>query len=232
MSRRNTTRTIFAALVCAGAVALGSVAANAATSTIILGAAKVAEASCPDNCLVEADVTGVQTSIGNIRNPFMVPADGNLVAWSIKLGKPKKPDRRAFNKEFGPATARLAVLRRVGTSNPPRYKLLRQSPVEDLGPFFGSTTTFSLTTPLPVKKDNIVALTIPSWAPALAVAQSNSTKWLASRRPTRKRGGCTDDEGRANVDAGAPQVKKGRQQPYGCSYQGARLLYSATFVSD
>ena len=232
MGRRNTARTLLAALICAGTVALGSVAAHAAGSTVILGAAKVAQASCPTDCLVEADVTGFQTSIGSIRNPFVVPADGNLVAWSLKLGKPKKPDRRAFNKEFGTPTARLAVLRRVGTSTPPRYKLLRQSPAENLGPFFGTTTTFSLTRPLPVKKDNVVALTIPSWAPALAVSQGNATKWQASRRPTGKRGGCTDDEGRANVDAGAPQVNKGRQQPYGCSYEGARLLYSASFVSD
>ena len=28
------------------------------------------------------------------------------------------------------------------------------------------------------------------------------------------------------------QVKKGSQRPYGCSYSGARLLYSAQFVSD
>ena len=55
---------------------------------------------------------------------------------------------------------------------------------------------------------------------------------MASRRPTKKRGGCTDDEGRANVDAGAPQAKKGTQRPYGCTYNSARLLYSATFVPD
>lgn len=233
MIRRTATRTIAAALVCAGAVALGSASAGAAPATIILGAAKPAAASCPTDCLVEAEVTGFQTSIGSIRNPFVVPEDGELVAWSVKLGKPKKPDRRAFNKEFGPSSARLAVLKQVpGKSNPPRYKLLRQSPLEDLGPFFGSTTTFSLTAPLSVKKDNVVAMTIPSWAPALAVSQGNASKWLSSRRATRKRGGCTDDEGRANLEAGDPQVKKGSQRPYGCRYQSARLLYSSTFVSD
>jgi hypothetical protein len=193
----------------------------------------VANASCPANCLVEADVTGIQTSIGKIGNPFVVPQDGNLIAWSIKLGKPKKPDRRAFNREFGTPTARIAVLKPVtGKGGTPRYKLLRQSPVENLGPFFAKTTTFQLTTPLPVKANQVVGLTIPSWAPALAVSQGGSSRWLASRRPTAKRGRCTDDEGRANVDAGAPQVKKGHQQPYGCTYQNARLLYSATFVSS
>ena len=123
------------------------------------------------------------------------------------------------------------MLKKVpGTSNPVRYKLLRQSAVEDLGPFFGSTTTFTLDSPLPVSAGQVVALTIRSWAPAFAVGLGRSTKWMASRRPTGKRGGCTDDEGRANVDAGAAHVKKGTQRPYGCTYNSARLLYSATFV--
>jgi hypothetical protein len=227
-------RPISIALVAAvaAAVALGASLASAAP-TEILGAAKPVKASCPQDCLVEARVTGFQTSIGNDRNPFVVPEAGDIVAWSIKLGKPVKQDRRAFNDEFGPARARLAILRRVkGESNPRRYKLLRQSPVEDLGPFFGSTTTFSLTKPLPVRRNDVVALTIPSWAPAFAVGQGMATEWMASRRPTEKRGGCTTEGGFANVDAGSPQQKKGSQRPYGCTYDGARLLYSATFVAE
>ena len=178
-------------------------------------------------------MTGFQTSIGKTNNPFVAPADGQIVSWSIKLGKPKKADVKAFNKEFGPPQARLSILKPVaGTSNPTRYKLLRQSPAQPLGKILGRISTFNLTTPLAVKADQVVALTIPTWAPAFAVGQSSSTRWMASRRATRKRGGCTDDEGRANVDAGAPQVKKGKQQPYGCTYNSARLLYTATFVAD
>ncbi|MDP9189334.1 MAG: hypothetical protein M3O25_08810, partial [Actinomycetota bacterium] len=199
----------------------------------VLGAAAPANASCPINCLVEARVTGFQTSIGKTKNPFMAPADGQIVSWSIKLGKPKKADVRSFNDKFGTPQARLAVLKPVpGTSNPTRYKLLRQSPAQPLGKILGQISTFNLASPLPVLAGQVVALTIPTWAPAFAVGQGGSTRWMASRRATRKRGGCTDDEGRANVDAGAPQVKKGKQQPYGCAYNSARLLYTATFVAD
>jgi hypothetical protein len=225
-----------AALVVCGSIAasLGSAgAAGPRATTQILGAAAPVDASCPDDCLVEAEVTGFQTAIGKIKNPFVVPADGEIVAWSIKLGKPKKPDRRGFNKEFGPPQARLAILKPVpGTSNPVRYKLLRQSPVEPLGSLFGQTSTLTLQRPLPVLEGQVVALTIPTWAPAFAVDQGNATRWQASRRATKKRGACTDDEGRANVDAGMAQVKKGSQRPYGCSYRTARLLYSATLISD
>jgi hypothetical protein len=230
VARRANGKLLVAALVCALAVAVGSSSAGAA-ATVILGAAKPANASCPDDCLVEARVTGFQTSIGKLQNPFVAPEDGEIVAWSLKQGKPRKADRRAFNEEFGPPTARLSILRRVtGSASPPRYKLLRQSPVENLGPYFGATTTFSLDAPLAIREGEVVALTIKSWAPAFAVGQGAASEWTASRRSTRKRGGCTDDEGRANVDAGAPQTKKGSQRPYGCDYDRARLLYSATFL--
>ncbi|MBM3666124.1 MAG: hypothetical protein FJW90_01350 [Actinobacteria bacterium] len=224
-------RLLAAALAAAAAVALCASLASAAP-TLILGAAKPAKASCPQNCLVEARVTGFQRSIGQVRDPFVVPEGGEIVAWSIKLGKPRKPDRRAFNREFGASVARIGILRQVkGKKSPPRYKLLRQSPAEDLGPLFGSTTTFSLTTPLPVGRKDIVALTIPSWAPAFSVGQGGATRWTASRRSTEKRGGCTTEGGFANVEAGSPQQKKGSRRPYGCTYDSARLLYSATFVA-
>ncbi len=220
-----------ALLIAATVLALTPAAASA--QAVVLGAAAPANASCPTNCLVEARVTGFQTSIGNTNNPFLAPSDGQIVSWSIKLGKPKKPDVKTFNKEFGPPQARLSILKPVaGTSNPTRYKLLRQSPAQRLGKILGQISTFNLATPLAVKAGQVVALTIPTWAPAFAVGQSSSTRWMASRRATKKRGGCTDDEGRANVNAGAPQVKKGKQQPYGCTYNSARLLYTATFVAD
>ena len=218
-------------LIAASLLALTPAAASGQAT--VLGAAESVDASCPDDCLVEAKVTGFQTSIGNTKNPFVAPADGQIVSWSIKLGKPNKKDVTAFNDEFGLASARLSILKPVpGSCNPTKYKLLRQSPVQNLGKVFGQISTFNLAAPLAVKKGQIVALTIPTWAPAFAVGQPSATKWQASRRATKKRGGCTDDEGRANVDAGAPQVKKGKQQPYGCTYNSARLLYSATFVAD
>ncbi len=203
-----------------------------AAPTVILGAATPAKASCPQNCLVEARVTGFQRSLGEVRNPFVVREKGEIVAWTLKLGKPRKPDRRALNREFGGAVARIGILRKLkGKRRPPRYRLVGQGPAEDLGPYFGSTTTFSLTTPLQVRRKDVVALTIPSWAPAFAVGQGGATKWMASRRSTEKRGGCTTESGLANVEAGSPQQKLGSRRPYGCTYDSARLLYTATFVA-
>jgi hypothetical protein len=161
-----------------------------------------------------------------------------VVAWSIKLGAPSdKPnpqndnqsDLDFFNKTFGGGPkARIAVLKPIMSSiraGKPIYKLKSESPVEDLSNFLGQTTTFTLDTPLRVKPNNVVALTVPTWAPAFAINQSADTKWQASR----KKGHCNDT---ADILAGTPQEELGSQRSYGCTYNTARLLYSATVVAD
>jgi hypothetical protein len=107
----------------------------------------------------------------------------------------------------------------------PIYKLKAQSPAEDLTQYLGQTTTFTLETPLRVKPNNIVALTVATWAPAFAVNQSADTKWQASR----KKGKCSNTD---DILAGTPQDQLGSERSYGCTYTTARLLYSATVVAD
>lgn len=219
----------------------------------VLGAARPASSSCdPERCFVEARVTGFQTRIGSKRKPFVSPFPGRVVAWSIKLGKPSKEantcftsgcdtDGTRFDGFGGPARARIAILQPIRKDiqrGKPNYKILRQSRVEDLAPFFGGTATFALKHPLKIGRGQIVALTIPTWAPVFADGLSSTNTWRASRRATKARGGCTikDSEGRdigANVRAGGPHIKrKGKSgvRYYGCTYSGNRLLYSATVV--
>lgn len=227
------TRGLFA-LVLSGAAALTiSAGTSSAGKVRVLGAAKPVQASCPDNCLVEGRVTGFQTSIGRKKRPFVVPATGRIVAWSIKLGDPVKADLGFFNRNFGPSRARISILKPVwvrrGSRRPKRkYRLLRQGPVQNLRPFFGEVTTFGLPQPLRARKGNIVALTIPTWAPAFAIGQK--ARWRASRAPTKARGACLTKEGLANVEAGAPHERVRSLRRYGCVYKGARLLYTARFV--
>lgn len=180
----------------------------------MLGEARPAEAGCPADCLVEARVTGFQASIDGRKKPFSVPRKGRIVAWSIKLGRPGKPDVKYFNKTFGAAKAGM-----------------RRGPTVLLAPFFGTVATFSLPKPLRVKKRHIVALTIPTWSPSFAVGARKRSGWRASRVETEKRGTCSLDGGLANVDAGAFHVKLRTQRSYGCRYRSSRLFYSARFVA-
>ena len=47
--------------------------------------------------------------------------------------------------------------------------------------YFGKTAQFPLERSIPVKKGYIVALTVPTWAPALALGFGKDTSWRASR---------------------------------------------------
>lgn len=220
------------ALACAAAVTMWA-GVSSAGKVRVLGAAKPVKASCPTECLVEARVTGFQTRIGRARKPFVVPAHGRIVAWSIKLGRPGKKHLRFFNRTFGPSQARISILkpvrvRRRGRPAKLKYRLLRQSPAQSLRPFFGTITTFGLERSLPVRKGNVVALTIPTWAPAFAAV--GPARWRASRAPTKNRGPCVLKRGLANIEAGGPHERKGSQRRYGCVYRDSRLLYTARFV--
>ncbi len=230
--------TAVAVFAAALAALIGTGIAGAAPRVTVLGAATPAVPSCPTNCQAIGKTTGFQTNITGARNPFVVKARGRIVAWSIKTGAPStKPnpqnnnqsDYDFFSKTFGgPPRARIAVLKPIMKSiraGKPIYKLKSQSPVEDLSSFLGQTTTFTLDTPLRVKPNNVVALTVPTWAPAFAINQSADTKWAASR----KKGKCNNT---ADILAGTPQDALGTQRSYGCVYNTARLLYSATVVAD
>jgi hypothetical protein len=230
--------TAIAVFVAVLAAVIGTGIAGAAPRVIVLGAATPAVPSCPTNCQAVGKTTGFQTNITGAKNPFIVTARGRLVAWSIKTGAPStKPnpnndnqsDYDFFSKTFGgPPKARISVLKPIMKSikaGKPIYKLKSQSPVEDPSAFLGQTTTFTLDTPLRVKPNNVVAITVPTWAPAFAINQSADTKWAASR----KKGKCNDT---ADILAGTPQDALGTQRSYGCVYNTARLLYSATVVAD
>ncbi|MDP9188456.1 MAG: hypothetical protein M3O25_04330 [Actinomycetota bacterium] len=234
---------LFAAVVFATvvAIAIGTGSAKAAPAVAVLGAAAPAEPACPANCQAVAKTTGFQISIGDVKSPFVVPYTGKIVAWSIKLGVPASSPAAGeaesqlsfFNSEFGPSQARLSVLKPVMKKvklGKPIYKLKAQAPVEPLEQFFGTTTTFTLQQPIKVKQNQILALTIPTWAPALAVGQGGQSIWQASRK--RARCALSPKTALEDTQAGRPQEVLGADRAYGCVYKTARILYSATLVKS
>jgi len=235
----------FAAAVfaCTVALAAGVGSAVAAPQVNVLGAAAPATPACPTSCQAVARTTGFQTRIGSAMNPFLVPYRGRVVAWTIKLGAPStkvnpssnESDLGYFNRIFGESQARLSVLKPIQKKikqGKPIYKLKAQSPLERLEPFFGRTTTFTLQNPLRVKPGQIVALSVPTWAPALALGQGGASTWAASRKKQRCALSRNQQEALADVMAGRSQETLGADRAYGCVYKTARILYSATVVKD
>jgi hypothetical protein len=184
-------------------------------------------------CKVEGHVTGFQVSADGVAKPYEAPFEGKVVAWSITLSKPSTKETETtadevgfFNEFLGsPAQARISILRPVGKSNPPKYKLVRQSPTETLTPYFGTTPIFVLDHPLVVLKGQIVALTVPTWAPMFAINVSPEDKWRGSRSKSQDH--CISKE---DIKNGRPQQAIGSTKTYGCFYSEARLLYTATVV--
>jgi hypothetical protein len=216
-------------LGCLAALVLLVAGAGAATSsrtTVVLGAtATMPDPSCPElPCQAVGSVTGFQVSTEQGSLPFRVRRDGKVKAWTLTLAEPTSKQRSFFNGFFGtPPEARLAILRRVPGTEPPRYNLRSQGQVHVLSPYLGQTVKFGAS--LEVEKGDIVGITIPTWAPAFSQGLSSKNAWRASREV----GKCTNT---TDVRQGEPQQKVGVRAIYGCRYSTARLLYTATVVED
>ena len=156
--------------------------------------------------------TGYQIKVGDERNSFTVPEDGKIVAWSINLGKPTAEQIDYFDKNLGgQASARLTVLRLGRTLY---SRTISQSPVQKLEPYFGQTVQFPLGRSLNVKKGYVIALTVPTWAPALTPLLTDHSSWRASRA----KGKC-DETGRQTA-----QTVTGRRRAVPLPLQGAAHL--------
>lgn len=215
-----------ASIVLAIGVATASSAKPVTQTTVILGqTASIPDPSCPElPCQAVGSVTGFQVNNGQAVNPFLVPHDGTIKEWTLTLAQPTSSQRSFFNGFFGtPPEARIAILRRVPGTNPPRYTLRAQGAIKVLSPYLGQTVKFSSN--LEVEKNDIVGLTVPTWAPTFAQGLADKNAWRASREA----GKCTNS---TDIRQGEPQEKVGRRATYGCKYTTARLLYTATLVEE
>lgn len=210
------TRTLLAALL----VALALPAAASAKVVEVGAVTPAAKPSCPGSpCEVISRTTAYQTRIGDTKNMFVVPRDGRIVAWTISLGKPGKKQQAFFEDNLGGASQAGITVLRPGE----RYygRVLGQTPLVPLTPWFGTTTQFPLTTSIPVVKGSVVALTVPTWAPALALGLPRDSVWRASREVDA----CDDTQTQA------AQTTVRSLARYKCFYRTARLAYSVTMIT-
>ena len=211
-------RRFFAAF--AATTALAAVPATAAPIEIgQYGGAMTPACSTPNApCLAISRTTGYQAKVGTNRGLMLAPRSGRIVAWSITLAKPTDKQVAFFNKNLGgPSQAQLTVLK-VGTHLRDRVKA--QGPLTSLQSYFGGTATFPLVQTIPVHKGDLIALTVPTWAPALQVGLGGDTSWRASRGKDK----CKDTQ------VQTAQLQIGDLAQYFCLYRTARLTYTATLI--
>jgi hypothetical protein len=176
--------------------------------------------ACPAKpCLAVSRTTGFQAKVGDTRAVDEVTKDGRIVAWTITLGKPGKKQTKFFNDNLGGEPAAQITVLRPGRKL--HYRVMAQGEPQKLTRYFGQKVQFPLKRSIEVKKGYIVALTVPTWAPALAVNQPSTTSWRAART----KGKCSD------FDRQTAQTQDGKVAQWYCLYRTARLTYSATIVS-
>ena len=206
--------------------ALGVPGAASARVIELGSGAPAARSNCPkDPCEAIGRVTGYQGRSGPVRSPFVIPRAGKIVAFTVTLAKVTDQQITFFNDLYGgESSVRLSILRRGKKKSQRKdHRLIRQSPVFDVSHFFGASPSFALDRPLRVRKDYIVALTVPTWAPAFAFSGLSGGNWW---RSSRQKDECREATRRATHDDLRSVVK------YGCTYHRARLLYTATYVPD
>jgi hypothetical protein len=207
-------------IAAAGALLAALTCAAPASARIVeIGGAPAATPSCPSSpCYALSRTTGYQAKVVDSRATYIVPADGRIVAWTIGLGSPNTKQTDFFNSNFGDASAQLTILRRGKRLY---HRVMAQTPVQPLEQYFGQKVQFPLTTSIAVKKGYVVALTVPTWAPALTQVLNDGSAWRASRA----KGKCND------TDTQTAQTKLDTRKQYRCLYR-ARLTYSATLITS
>jgi hypothetical protein len=208
-------------IAAAGALLAALVCAAPASARIVEIGAAAAEATptCPSSpCLAVSRTTGYQAKVVDSREAYIVPAGGRIVAWTISLGSPDQRQIDFFNGNYGDASAGLTILRRGKRLY---HRVMAASPVMDLESYFGQKVQFPLERSIPVKKGYVVALTVPTWAPALTQLLDDGSSWRASRA----KGRCDD------TDSQTAQTRTGTRVQYRCLYK-ARLTYSATLITN
>lgn len=241
MTTRLTPLLALLAAVTAAVLALLPAAVSAQTVQIGQTVTPLGAPSCPKqsslaNChIVLTRTTALQVTSDAVVNPMRVNQQGWLVSFSVGLSRlvPKPSERAAIIKGLdarygGAPEIAISVLQPEPGNN---YKLVAQSATYTLTPFLGQLLQepmslpprFTTFTALPVFRGDVVALTVPTWAPVLALDLPNGR---FSYRQSR-RANCNNPAASQTA-----QTRVGQSGQYGCYYAGTRLEYGATEVID
>lgn len=214
-------------LVAAAPAAAGIVQLGTAPDTMKPGCQgkAIPDAQEQATCRVITKTSAYQARNGTKKAPVVVKRRGWIVALSLRLGNPDKDEIHFFNSNYG-GTPRVgvAVLRPVKGQRLHR-ELVAQGPVIHVQPYFGGVSDFALRTPLRVRAGDYVGITVPTWAPLIAVNQAQTYSWRASRQRKKQ---CN---AKFLLTRATQLNALGDEKLFACSYATARLTYTATEVT-
>jgi hypothetical protein len=220
----------FAALLAfATAPAFAAIIELGTTTTPLAKPACPATGGCP---IILTETTALQIQSDGTTYPTMALHSGKLVAFTLTPASVSAADingtaktktkaaQAGLNATYGGASeAAITVLQ---ASNKHFYKVVAESPMFQLQPYFGHLVQFVLDQTLPIAKGEYVALTVPTWAPLLTV---NLTKSMFLWRPSRATS-CLD------YTVQSAQLMAGDNAQYLCFFTGTRVEYTATEITS
>ncbi len=175
--------------------------------------------SSDTNCRAITKTTAYPVRTGQTKAPMTVPADGRIVALTLRVGKPTRKQNLFFKQTYG-GTARIR-LTTVRFGKRLAARVTHQSSEIRLEPYFGKTVQIPLGKTLAVKKGDGVGITTDTFAPVLTVNAGMDNTW----RTSRARGSCE----LFNVETALLGV--GTSGAFSCFYTNERPTYSATLVT-
>jgi hypothetical protein len=200
----------------------------------VLGATKtpVTPPVCPTKAcnIVLTRSTGLETLRDGASYPTTVKYAGTIVAFTVGLAKLSNNAKTALSdiqhldaSYGGPPEAGITVLKPGLPGHGSNYlTVVATSPMFHVQPFLGYNVEIPLATQIPVVPGELVALTVPTWAPVLSY---NLPTKEFSYRQSRK-SNCANPGSFNNA-----QLTIGQNRNYGCVYPGTRVEYSATEIT-
>jgi hypothetical protein len=232
------------------AVAVPAVA-SAANLQVGVTTSALISPTCPadaqgDNCrILLTQVTAYETLGDGVADPDTIKQSGVISSFTLGLTSTQTitPTILATEdqKYGGQPEAQLTALIPTGTAASPSYRVVAQSEVVKLRSELGQVAEFPLTTPLPVVRGEVLALTIPTWAPVLAIEQTatqfsysqSRAKSMITTKVATKTGTKTERVSSCNTSStvNLAQVVVGELSNYTCNFPGARIEYSALEIT-
>ncbi|HET9094063.1 MAG TPA: hypothetical protein VFN36_03160 [Solirubrobacteraceae bacterium] len=229
----------------ATAAALLPAAASAAEVQVGVTTSPLVAPTCPADAqgasctIILEQVTAYETLRDGVANPDTVRRSGIISSFTLGLAGTKliTPAILAAEdqKYGGPPEAQLTALVPIGTPSHPSFRVAAQTTVVKLRSELGRVAEFPLITPLPVVRGEVLALTIPTWAPVLSIEQPTTkfayaqsrTKQMIYSKPLKKSISSCNTTGTTNF----AQVVVGQLSGYSCTYAGTRIEYSALEIT-
>jgi hypothetical protein len=209
------------------AAALAPTSASAAIVELGATASPVVAPSCPTgvdkaHCtIILTESTALETLSDGVAYPTTVKKAGRVVAFTVGLAKLTKADISGLDSSYGGTSqVGVTVLRPQKPTSQRFFRVVDESPLFHVQPWFGHVVQFPLNTSLAVKAGDVIGLTVPTWAPVLSINLPSKLFQYRASRPNK----CT------NFNLQTAQLSIGDTAQYRCFYVRTRVQYTATEV--